>query len=88
MFDRHFFQPDWARLGKRAVNMMNMVREPIARIISGYYFRRRKWKNNLPLTWFKDFDSCVRDGDIECQAVWSTLIGIRVPIIEPFLLVF
>ena len=31
VFDRHFFTPDWARLGQQSVNMMNMVREPVAR---------------------------------------------------------
>ena len=33
VFDRHFFSPDWARLGQQSVNMMNMVREPVARTV-------------------------------------------------------
>ena len=76
MFDRHFFSPDWARLGQQSVNMMNMVREPVARIISGYYFARdaragwghkRKRPQHLQ-SWFnKDFESCVREEDPECQ---------------------
>ena len=72
VFDRHFFSPDWARLGGRTVNMMNMVREPVARIISFYYFarnRRAGWRNKKPpQAWFnKDFESCVREEDPECQ---------------------
>ena len=31
VFDKHFFLPDLARLGQQSVNMMNMVREPVAR---------------------------------------------------------
>ena len=42
VFDKHFFLPDLARLGKQSVNMMNIVREPVARIISFYYFARTK----------------------------------------------
>ena len=71
VFDRHFFLPDWARLGGRTVNMMNIVREPVSRIISGYYFARQKtdWGNKKPpQAWFnKDFESCVREEDPECQ---------------------
>ena len=76
VFDRHFFTPDWARLGQQSVNMMNMVREPVARIISGFYFARdaragwghkRKRPQHLQ-SWFnKDFESCVGGGDPECQ---------------------
>ena len=71
VFDRHFFLPDLARLGEMSVNMINVVREPVARIISGYYFKRTKaagWgKNTPPQSWLRDFDSCVRDGDMECR---------------------
>ena len=73
VFDRHFFHPDWVSLGERSVNMMNMVREPVARTISQYYYLRslQRWSKKAarpPWSWFdKDFESCVRDGDLECQ---------------------
>ena len=64
MYVRHFFQPDFM-----SVNMMNIVREPVSRIISAYYFKLKGWgkKEKPPKSWFKDFDSCVRDGGPECQ---------------------
>ena len=73
VFDRHFYQPDWARLGSMSVNMMNMVREPVARLISQYYYLRspKRWAGRAarpPRSWFvKDFETCVRHGDLECQ---------------------
>ena len=73
VFDRHFFSPDWARLGQQSVNMMNMVREPVARTISQYYYLRsdKRWSwrpSQPPQAWFnKDFESCVGEGDLECQ---------------------
>ena len=54
-----------------------MVRDPVNRAISGYYYKRRKnarqWrgmaKEELPSKeWFeKDFNECVKSGDMECQ---------------------
>ena len=73
VFDRHFYQPDWSSLGEQQVNMMNMVREPVARTVSQYYYLRsnKRWSvrpTKPPLAWFnKDFETCVRDGDLECQ---------------------
>ena len=73
VFDRHFYQPDWATLGQLSVNLMNVVREPVARTISQYYYLRslQRWSKKAarpPWSWFdKDFESCVRDGDLECQ---------------------
>ena len=59
------------------INMMNMVRDPVDRAISTYYYKRRKnagrWKGmtkeELPSKeWFeKDFNECVKSGDMECQ---------------------
>ena len=59
------------------INMMNMVRDPVNRAISTYYYKRRKnagrWKGmtkeELPSKeWFeKDFNECVKSGDMECQ---------------------
>ena len=73
VFDRHFYQPDWSRLGETEVNMINMVREPVSRMISQYYYLRSasrwSWRQDKPpSTWFsKQFDSCVGEGDLECQ---------------------
>ena len=73
VFDRHFFQPDWASLGEKQVNMMNMVRDPVDRTVSHYYYLRsnKRWSGRPtkpPLAWFnKDFETCVGDGDLECQ---------------------
>ena len=75
VFNKHFFQPDWSRLGERTVNMMNMVREPVARIISGYYYARQSayyfattTNKKPPQAWLnRDFESCVREEDPECQ---------------------
>ena len=57
--------------------MMNMVRDPVNRVISSYYYIRRKnagWlgrrsKEEIPSKeWFeKDFNECVKSGDSECQ---------------------
>ena len=53
--------------------MMNMVREPVSRLISQFYYLRslKRWngKNERPSKqWIeKDFNECVRSGDLECQ---------------------
>jgi len=58
---------------------VNMVRDPVERVISWYYYVRAPWYfverkrafPDLPLpnpNWLrKDFDTCVRRGDKECQ---------------------
>jgi len=58
---------------------VNMVRDPVERVISWYYYVRAPWYfverkrafPDLPLpnpNWLKkDFESCVRRGDKECQ---------------------
>ena len=61
VFDRHFYQPDWS------------MREPVDRIVSMFYYLRSgsrwRWrKDKPPSSWFrKDFESCVREGDLECR---------------------
>ena len=54
------------------VNYINMIRDPVDRIVSMFHFLRKtkKWesKPSPPKEWFeKDFDSCVNSGDLECQ---------------------
>ena len=56
------------------VNMINMVREPVDRIISQFYYLRslKRWKSKErpPKQWFqKEFQKCVLNGDKECQVL-------------------
>ena len=73
VFDRHFYLPDWSRLGERDVNMINMVREPVSRMTSLFYYLRSpaRWasrKDRPPRAWFnKELNTCVLEGDRECQ---------------------
>ena len=36
---RHMYNPDWKRLGVK-VNLVNMIRDPISRMASWFYFVR------------------------------------------------
>ena len=72
VFDRHFYQPDWSRREER-VDLMNLVREPVSRMISQFYYLRSpsrwSWRREVPpRSWLqKDLSSCVLSGDLECQ---------------------
>lgn len=64
---------------------INMVRDPVDRVISWYYYVRGAYKNAIeynkdpnkpirPAQWYKkDFNHCVRSGDPECQYVPFTV---------------
>ena len=71
-FDRHFYHIDWAKHDLE-VNLVNMVREPVDRMVSNYYFVRnpRRWEGREVVPgarWFtKSLQSCVLGGDTECQ---------------------
>jgi len=77
VYVRHVYNPDWKRLGVK-VNLVNMIRDPISRMASWFYFvRSPAAKNSLgryslegrpkPSWRQKTFDSCVMTGDPECQ---------------------
>lgn len=55
------------------VNMINMIREPVDRVVSMFHYLRsaKRWRSKPapPQEWFKkDMASCVKSGDLECQA--------------------
>ena len=39
VYVRHMYNPDWKRLGVK-VNLVNMIRDPISRMASWFYFVR------------------------------------------------
>ncbi|KAL7734363.1 hypothetical protein ACLKA6_010698 [Drosophila palustris] len=64
---------------------INMVRDPVERVISWFYYARSSYKNAIeyrkspnkkikPESWYKkNFNECVRSGDPECQYVPHTV---------------
>ncbi|XP_017840005.1 heparan sulfate 2-O-sulfotransferase pipe-like, partial [Drosophila busckii] len=64
---------------------INLVRDPVERVISWYYYVRNSYLNAIyyrknpfatikPTAWFKkSFNDCVRNGDPECQYVPLTV---------------
>ena len=74
VFDRHFYIFDIEKHGLN-VELINMVRDPVNRIVSNYYFVRsaRRWKTREvvpPASWFtKNFNKCVLSNDPECRVL-------------------
>jgi len=75
LFDRHFYIFDSLLLMEEsAVNFdwVNMVREPVARLVSQFHYLRsaRRWSKRSrkpPSEWFlKSLDRCVDENDPEC----------------------
>ncbi|XP_017957435.1 heparan sulfate 2-O-sulfotransferase pipe-like isoform X5 [Drosophila navojoa] len=64
---------------------INLVRDPVERMISWYYYVRNSYLNAIfyhkhptatikPVAWYKkNFNDCVRNGDAECQYVPGTV---------------
>lgn len=58
---------------------INLIRDPIERVISWFYYRRSPWvvasmfrktKKFYPIPWYKKtFEECVLRGDTECQYI-------------------
>lgn len=70
---------------------INMVRDPIERVISWFYYRRTPWhaaqmyrltdKFRPPVWYKKDFEECVLKHDAECQFIPGT--GFQNELIDP-----
>jgi len=70
-YDRHFYFFNMTSLGEK-VNLINMVRNPMERIVSNFYFVRNpsRWRGRETApkqSWFtKSFSDCVKNNDTEC----------------------
>ena len=83
MFDRHFYvlvrrrlavcttTQDFARHPGLDFEWINFVREPVARVVSMFHYlrRRERWGAGGPEGAWREkaLDSCVLQGDLECQ---------------------
>ena len=82
---RHYNFLDFDSLGLAAPSWINMVRDPVERVISNFYYRRAGWNiverklafphEPLPDPAFlrRDFESCVLEGDPECSYLEDNL---------------
>jgi len=72
LFDRHFYIFDPVNLREVNFDWVNMVREPVARMVSQFHYLRcaRRWSKRArkpPPEWFlKSLDRCVEENDPEC----------------------
>ena len=65
-FADHFFNLDWRSLGLN-VNLVNLVRHPISRIASYFYYTEQRWMRRHPNQQRRsDFSECVLSGDERC----------------------
>ncbi|XP_018497330.1 uronyl 2-sulfotransferase [Galendromus occidentalis] len=87
-FDRHVHFVNFNSLGFDSPIFINMVRDPVERIISDYYYRRsvaRKHIDSYAVTpskfWLeKSLEECIRRSDDECQYMTGYLqVGHMVP---------
>ena len=78
---RHYNFLDFDSFGLASPKWINLVRDPVERVISNFYYRRAGWNivekklafpdEPLPDPEFlrRDFESCVLDGDPECTYI-------------------
>lgn len=73
-FDRHVFFVNFSRFGASSPVYINLIRDPVERIISSYFYRRLVARQNHGKTgkpsmyWLnKKFRQCVNNGDPECS---------------------
>ena len=65
-FADHFFNLDWRSLGLE-VNLVNLVRHPISRIASYFYYTEQRWKRRHPdQQRHSNFSDCVLNGEERC----------------------
>ena len=65
-FADHFFNLDWRSLGLN-VNLVNLVRHPISRMASYFYYTEQRWKRRHPNQQrHSDFSECVLNGEERC----------------------
>jgi len=84
VYVKHVCFSNFTRFGHPMPIYVNMVRDPVERVISWYYYVRAPWYfverkrafPDLPLpnpNWLrKDFETCVRRGDKECRYIEGT----------------
>ena len=82
---RHYNFLDFDSLGLAAPTWLNMVRDPVERVISNFYYRRAGWNiverklafpdEPLPDPAFlrRDFETCVLEGDPECSYLENSI---------------
>ncbi|XP_067135203.1 uronyl 2-sulfotransferase-like [Centruroides vittatus] len=82
-FDRHIFFVNFTRFGRSPPVYINLIRDPVERIISSYYYRRLAARNSRGKTgkpssyWLnKKFRHCVANADPECSFVDGQSYGV------------
>ncbi|KRF84614.1 uncharacterized protein Dvir_GJ27108, partial [Drosophila virilis] len=85
IYIRHINWLDFSNFDLPQPIYINMVRDPVERVISWFYYARSSYKNAIeyrkapnkkikPASWYKkNFNDCVRSGDPECQYVPHTV---------------
>ncbi|XP_076336643.1 uronyl 2-sulfotransferase-like isoform X2 [Tachypleus tridentatus] len=73
-FDRHVFFVNFSKFGEKSPLYINVVRDPVERIISSYFYRRvtarrRANKERLNEYWMNKFEQCVLSSDPECTFI-------------------
>ncbi|XP_076049356.1 uronyl 2-sulfotransferase homolog pip-like [Oratosquilla oratoria] len=83
-YDRHMYYFNVSRFGYPRPVMVNLIRDPVERFISNFYFMRSdlRWRTNgdlrldnrPPKSWFeKNLDTCIGLSDPECLPVRGKL---------------
>ncbi|XP_076048250.1 heparan sulfate 2-O-sulfotransferase hst-2-like [Oratosquilla oratoria] len=83
-YNRHMYYFNVSRFGYPRPVMVNLIRDPVDRFISNFYYVRSnlRWKSNWklksndppPKSWFeKKLDTCIGLGDPECLPVQGKL---------------
>ncbi|XP_076367957.1 uronyl 2-sulfotransferase-like isoform X2 [Tachypleus tridentatus] len=74
-FDRHVFFINFLKFGEKSPLFINVIRDPVERIISSYFYRRvaakRRTNREKPSQYWmnKNFEQCVLTSDPECTYI-------------------